>query len=317
MKNSLPIPANLLNFYRENTVDMQFFGFIQHFSEAKLIQKIGEDNSYPFFLRSLAKPIQASVLLDFKTDEHFSFTKSEIAIFCASHTAQPYHIKLVKSVLKKIGLSENSLQCGIHAPFAPRKSKLNTQIHNNCSGKHVLMLALCVQNGWSVENYLETNHPLQKIILQKHIELSACNNPIPSLDGCGAPIYGLPLKNIAQAFCKLFSHKKYEIIKNSFLHHPKIIGGENRLDTKIMELAPNLIAKVGAGGFLMVFNTEKNECLLIKLSQDNNTQREIAASFALLQLEWIKCALLDYNNFNLHLAKIGKYKSNFNLIQHI
>lgn len=292
---------------------MQFFGFIQHFCKGKLIQKIGEDNNHPFFLRSLAKPIQASLLTDFQTDKYFSFTEDEIAIFCASHTAQPYHIKIIKSVFKKIGLNENNLQCAIHPPFEARKSKLNTQIHNNCSGKHALMLALCVQNGWNIKNYLETNHPLQKLIFQKHTELSCYNNPVPSLDGCGAPIYGIPLNNIAQTFYKLFSDKKYEIIKNSFLNNPKLIGGENRLDTKIMEKSPKLIAKVGAGGFLMVFNTEKAECLLIKLTQDDNPQRELVAFFALFQLGWVEPSLLNVECCNLHGKKTGEYKPCFKL----
>lgn len=303
-------PNILLNLMRGDYIDNSFYGFLAHYKYSdsiNLIQSAGENFNYPFFLRSLAKPIQTSLMIDFKTNEFFKFTNEEIAIFSASHTGQNYHIKLVKSILKKIGLNETFLKCGIHPPIVKQNVKHNSEIHNNCSGKHALMLALCVQNGWDTKNYLDFEHPLQTLTLKKIINLSGFKTPPTSLDGCGAPIYAMPLENLAQAFFSLFLNEKYSIIKNSFLNYPEIIGGENRLDTKIMQENKKLIAKVGAGGFLAVLNIEKEDILIIKLCQDNNLQREIIASYALNQLGWIDKNLCEYEAKNLHMAKIGEY----------
>ena len=293
---------NLLNFKRNNHTDLSFFGSIFHFNKSGLINGIG-DSSAPIFLRSLAKPIQASLLLDFADN----FNEEEIAVFCSSHTAQDYHLKTIRGVLERFGLSENNLKCGIHPPFAPRNDSENTQIHNNCSGKHTLMLALCILNNWNIENYLSPEHPLQKRILQRHIELSGCGNLIPSLDGCGAPIYALSPENIARAFFNL--DKK---ITNSMRNHPKLAGGDGRVDTKIMECSTQLVSKLGAGGLLLVLNGD--ECLIIKLAQDNNHEREVVASTALNQLKWINKPLCDYDGGNLHDDKVGEYRANFNLV---
>jgi len=246
-------------------------------------------------LRSTAKPIQASILEDFKTHEYFGFTSEEIAVFCASHTAQNYHLTLVKSALKKIGLDESALLCGTHPPFVPREDEANKAIHNNCSGKHTLMLALCVQNGWDIASYLDIGHPLQKLIYARHLELSGAKELPVSVDGCGTPIWAMALEQAEKSFPTLF--KKYETIKNAFLKHPLIIGGPDRTDTKIMQISPDLIAKVGAGGLLMVYNIVKSEVLIIRMGKEDNKAREIKASQELNRLGWLDSPLCDYEDF--------------------
>ncbi len=299
-------PANLLNLVRNGVIDSSFYGFLAHYQGEELLWNLGEAAEHPFFLRSLAKPIQASLMIDFKTHEYFGFNKEEIAISCASHSAQNYHIELVRSILDKTGLSEKALLCGVHPPFAPREDVLNMPVHNNCSGKHALMLALCVQNDWDISNYLDFEHPLQKLIYQKHLELSLANELPKTLDGCGAPIYAFNFKQISRAFLELF--KKYDTLADAFLTSPLVIGGKDRLDSKIMlQSGGKLIAKVGAGGFLIVINPACGEILIIKLTQDNNPQREIIASYALNRIGWLDSPLIDYEFLNLHATCVGEY----------
>lgn len=298
-------PSNLLTATRNELIDAQFYGFLGHYALNGLLGGIGEAKDYPFFLRSTAKPIQASLMEDFKTHEYFGFSGEEIAVFCASHSAQNYHIKLVRSVLKKTGLNESALLCGTHPPFAPREDALNMPVHNNCSGKHALMLAFCVQNGWNIANYCDFEHPLQKLIYERHLELSRTEVLQSSLDGCGTPIWAMSLEQMAKSFLNLF--EKYNIVKNAFLGHPLVIGGPDRTDTKIMLASPDLIAKIGAGGLLLVYNTLKHEVLIIKLLQENNSAREIIASYALNQLGWLNSPIDDYKIRNLHGTTVGSY----------
>ena len=48
----------------------------------------GEHNNYPFFLRSLLKPIQASIMADYSTQNYFQFSDEELAIMQASHSGE-------------------------------------------------------------------------------------------------------------------------------------------------------------------------------------------------------------------------------------
>ena len=304
----MPIYKPILYLLRKGIIDQEFYGTIQRY---KCNFKMSEQEQHPFFMRSLLKPIQASVLEDNEVHRYFNLTNEEIAVCCSSHTAQDYHIKLVSSILNKIGLDESYLKCGVHPPIAKRQDKRNTAIHNNCSGRHAAMLALCVQNGWDTSNYTDFFHPVQKAILNKLIELSDYKRPIPTFDGCGAPVWAVPMDNIAEAFFELFG--SHPLITNAMRGYPLILGGENRLDTKIMLQNKQLIAKVGAGGFLMVYNTEFNEMILIKMAHDDNYHREMIASIALTQLEWIEHPLAETVLENSNNQVVGMYKPTFKL----
>ena len=71
----------------------------------------GEHNNYPFFLRSLLKPIQASIMADYSTQNYFQFSDEELAIMQASHSGEKIHTALIESILNKAGLNESYLQC--------------------------------------------------------------------------------------------------------------------------------------------------------------------------------------------------------------
>ena len=95
--------------------------------------------------------------------ERFGLEPREIAVMAASHFGEPFHVEAVESILKKIGLDESALQCGIHPPirrsrrpansFAPAAS--SRPLFNNCSGKHAGILALCTAIGCDTATYLE------------------------------------------------------------------------------------------------------------------------------------------------------------------
>lgn len=287
-------PEKLVTFIRDGLIEQEHFGYVVRCNKERIIEQIGEDKNYPFYLRSCAKPLQASLLIDYDLDKKYNLTSEEIAICCASHAGENIHTKIIKNLLKKFGLEQNLLKCGEHEPIsktAQDKMLLSGEkpsvIHNNCSGKHTLMLALCKENNWDLETYNNINHPLQQQIKRKIYELCHIKTQYPiTKDGCGVPIHSMPLENIVKGYLNLFCNPKYEKIKNSFLKNPYIIGGENRTDTKIIEQTQNLIAKVGAGGLCVVINTELEEGFIVKICDSNMQAREIVCADLIKNLHW-------------------------------
>jgi L-asparaginase II len=73
-----------------------------------VIERAGECGNYPFYLRSCAKPLQASLIVSFGMDEAYNMTEEEIALCCASHAGEQCHIDIAKSLMKKSGLTKIS-----------------------------------------------------------------------------------------------------------------------------------------------------------------------------------------------------------------
>jgi len=288
-------PEKLIQYIRSGLVEQEHFGFvILTDREGKIIERVGEDRDYPHFLRSCAKPLQASLLIDYELDKKFDLTEEEIAICCASHAGEEIHVDVAINFFKKIGLSENYLKCGLHKPISKtEKEKLIISgksehiFQNNCIGKHIMMLALCKVNNWDIETYYEINHPLQIAIKEKINSLCRVKNDYPmTKDGCGVPIMSMPLRKMPVGFLNLFCDPKYKKITDAFINYPYIIGGEDRLDTKIMTECKNLIAKVGAGGLCIVVNLEKEEAFIVKISDTDMKAREIITIDTLKNLHW-------------------------------
>lgn len=315
-------PVKLIEYIRSGLIEQEHFGLFLKLSSNGDVVKLGEDKNYPFYLRSCAKPLQASLLVDFGLDEFYGMTSEEIAICCASHSGETCHVNAVKGFLNKIGINESYLKCGLHKPLSKKEQnklllsgETETVLQNNCSGKHVMMLGICKKMGWSVNDYDNIEHPLQVAIKNKIYELCEIKDDYPlTKDGCGVPIYAMPLENMVKGYLNLFLNEKYFKIRKAFLENPYLIGGEDRLDTAIMSVNDNLIAKVGAGGLCIVINLEKNEGLIIKIMDCDMKARAVSLINILKQLTWLDEAMLEnelIKNQNkidiltLHGEKIG------------
>lgn len=231
--------------------------------DGKVMEAEGDPEGYAY-VRSSAKPFQAIPLLLSGAAESFGFTDEEIAIICASHSGEEKHLSLVRSILEKAGLSEENLQNGSHPPFyAPAAAKLlqngetPSAIHGNCSGKHAGMLALCVHEGWSLEDYRKPEHPLQRWILETVAEVCGVERDEVLLggDGCGVPSFAMPLRNLATGFARLATGERLSAglaevcgrIRRCMRHNPYLVAGTGRFDTGLMQTT-NLIVKGGAEG---------------------------------------------------------------------
>ncbi|MBD5402879.1 asparaginase [bacterium] len=313
MNNINTEPAKLVTYIRDGLIEQEHFGYVVRTNKDRVLEKVGDDKNYPFFLRSCAKPLQAALLIDCGLDEKFNLTEEEIAICSASHAGEQIHVDLVKGILNKLGIDENKLKCGNHNPISKTAQEnllINgekaTVLHNNCSGKHAMMLGLCKINDWDMDNYDNINHPLQQAIKKRIYELCDIKTEYPiTKDGCGVPIHSMPLANIVKGYLNLFCDPKYEKIKNAFLKHSYTIGGENRTDTKIISATGTLIAKVGASGLCVVLNPEIEEGFIVKVCDSNMEAREIVTVDIINNLHWGNIEI-SHDIKTVHDEKIGE-----------
>ena len=264
-------------------------------------------NYQPYYLRSCAKPLQTSLMIDYG----INVSDEELAFCSGSHAGENCHITVGKNLINKFGLREEMLKCGIHEPLsrtAQNEMLLNGEnaraIHNNCSGKHIGFLAVCKKMGWDLESYFEPNHPLQIAVKNKINELCEIKEEYPqTTDGCGVPILSAPLHNIVKGYLNLL--EKYPQIIKAIKENPYIFGGENRTDTEIIQKTDNIIAKVGAGGLCVVLNYKEKRAFVVKINDCSYEARKIALFEIINRLNW---GNIDYDNKikTLHGKVVGK-----------
>ena len=220
----------------------------------------------PVFLRSSAKPFIAATVVAAGAVERFGFDPREIAVMAASHSGEPFHVEAVESILTKIGMTPDALQCGIHIPYnesaAAELDRLRlapSALHNNCSGKHAGILALCALIGVDPATYMEIDNPAQQRILALCARMSdddAARWPV-GVDGCGIPVYATPLRNAALAFARFATlagiddadARALKVVRDAMVAKPEYVGGTGTLDTVLMQVGAGTIAcKVGAEG---------------------------------------------------------------------
>jgi L-asparaginase II/putative methionine-R-sulfoxide reductase with GAF domain len=218
------------------------------------------------YLRSTAKPFIAAAAVREGVVERFGLEPREIAVMAASHNAQPFHLEAVRSILRKINVSEEAFACGAHAPYDPASAAALTRegiafapIHNNCSGKHAGILALCRVLGADTASYLDANNPAQQRILQLCARMCGVSVDDFNLgvDGCGIPVFATPLRNAALAFSRLATLEDIDerdaralrTVRNAMIAFPEYVAGTGEFDSALMRTARGrIVAKSGAEG---------------------------------------------------------------------
>ena len=214
------------------------------------------DPARPVYGRSANKPLQATAMVELGLDVEPSL----LALVCASHNGEPFHVAGVHRLLASGGVSEealgNTADLPLHAPSAHdviRAGGHRAAILQNCSGKHAGMLATCVVNGWPVASYLDPDHPLQRHI-RVVIERMA-GEPVSHIgvDGCGAPAHVLTLVGLARAFAALARAEDGSpgaTVAAAMRSHPEMVGGTGRDITALLAGVPGFVGKDGAEGVM-------------------------------------------------------------------
>jgi L-asparaginase II len=223
------------------------------------------DVDVPVFLRSAAKPFIAAAIVEAGVADRFALGDREIAVIAASHNGEPFHVATVRGILEKIGLPESALQCGTHPPYGAAARALTesgeaaSAIHNNCSGKHAGILALCIVLGADPATYLEASNPAQQAILAFCARMTG-DDPATwpvAVDGCGIPVFATPLRRAALAFARLASlegiedddARALERVRRAIIAEPAYVAGTDRFDTDlILATEGRVVGKGGAEG---------------------------------------------------------------------
>jgi L-asparaginase II len=210
------------------------------------------DVESPVLPRSCNKPLQALAMVESGLDLETEL----LALACASHSGEPFHIEGVRRILAAAGLSEDALQTPPDWPLddAAREARLRggedkAPVLMNCSGKHAAMLATCVVNDWPVESYLELEHPLQQAILATFERVTGEPVAHVAVDGCGAPLLSTSLTGLARAFSRLATGAASPLasrVADAIRTHPEYVSGTTRDELALLRAIPGAIGKAGA-----------------------------------------------------------------------
>ncbi len=205
--------------------------------------------------RSAMKPLQAVAM----ARHGLPLTGELLALACASHDGEPFHVDGVRRILARAGLAEDALGCPEAYPMSDDEAHAviaagggRRRVTMNCSGKHAAMLATCAVNGWPVEGYLRPSHPLQRAIRRVVEELTGERTAATGVDGCGAPLFFVSMAGVVRAFRALVlaepgtaEHR----VAAAMRAHPQWTSGTGRAEHVLMRAIPGLLVKSGAEGF--------------------------------------------------------------------
>ncbi len=269
-------------------------------NQGQIIASLG-DPDCRIFSRSCCKPLQAIPLFSHPHLSELGLTDAELAITCGSHSGEPRHLDVVRSILNKAACRQDAMQCGSHVPMyfealgrKPSNHDVYSNLHHNCSGKHAGMLAWCRLSKVPLEDYLQPGHQLQREILsavahfsgepEQHIEIA--------VDGCGAPNFRLPLRALALAYMRLCSSDSDRIygtaparVYQTMTQHPEMIAGLRRIDLLLMQMGgKQWLSKVGAEAVHTLGIKSKGYGIAIKIADGGQRARSVVTIEVLRQL---------------------------------
>ncbi len=265
--------------------------------QGKSVKEIGDVNAlaYP---RSAIKFLQAIPFVETGALESCSLTAKHLALACASHQGEAFHMEILTQWISELGLQDQDLACGPQIPSHKgsadeliQQKKSPTRLMNNCSGKHLGMLTTAKHLGESFIDYHLVDHPVQKRITKILSELTKFDfsKTTFGIDGCGIPSFALPLRFWAIAMSTLLDPKGSEdrkkacrLILEAVTQYPELVSGSEHLDLKIQQITGGkLIVKSGAEGFCNGLLPDQGFAFAIKV-QDGSARAIAAAIYGIL-----------------------------------
>lgn len=243
------------------------------------------------FLRSSAKPFQAIPLVASGAADAFGLTPQELALACGSHLGEDMHTRAALAMLARVGLDENALRCGTHAPRSPGAQV--TPICHNCSGKHAGFILLQKHLGGDAADYWKADS-LAQLAVREAIEKLAGTTAKVGTDGCGVPNYAFPL-SVSAAMTARFAFapegSPMARLRRAMTAFPEMVGGSTAFDSDLMGASEDrLFAKGGAEGFQIVGDLHSGMGIALKIEDGDAAKRATASATvdALRQLGWLE-----------------------------
>ena len=253
----------LVREYRAKTLDLTHFGYLAVVDEnSKVVYAAGDPEAVVFY-RSASKPVQALPVIARGLDAEFGLTDEETVIFAGSHAGESYHIRALESILQKTGLTEDML---VMKPAVPGYTPANEErirhalpprkLYHNCAGKHAALMLVQRAMGAEVRDYWKMDAPVQREVRETVMKMSEADHVELGVDGCGVPVFAVPMRGIATAFKNLACP---EMIRDDRLaaaaarfvprihRYPDMMRGTGYL-CSLLNYDPDIVAKGGALG---------------------------------------------------------------------
>ena len=244
---------------RSGFVESRHHGCVVVLDASGAVTASAGDVTGPIFPRSANKPLQTVGMLRAGLDPT---EPADLALISGSHYGEPFHVRRVRAILRSAGLDEDALRCPADLPLSvPERTAVlhaggaPAPLFMNCSGKHAGMLATCVANGWSLNDYVDAKHPLQIALAGAVADMAGEPVAATGVDGCGAPVFAVSLTALARAFLRLVDAAPGTPDRRTadeMRSHPELVAGTGADDTRLMRAVPRLLAKGGAEGVVAV-----------------------------------------------------------------
>lgn len=247
--------------------------------------------------RSAIKLFQAMPLVETGAADARRLDARRLALACASHQGSSAHAALAAQWLTEMGLGERHLMCGAQIPSdGPTRRALrdtgcaHSQLHNNCSGKHVGFLTVALQLGAPLEGYVAHDHPVQQAAHDAFAEATGEAAPLGwAVDGCSAPNFAARLWRIAAAAARVadpvagFRDPRRAAaatrLRDAMIAHPFEIAGEGRACTDLIEAAAGRAAvKTGADGCFVAYLPQCGLGIALKIDDGDAGAAECAVA---------------------------------------
>ena len=295
-------PAPLVQFQRGGHPESIHYGHVAVSDpRGKLLAWAGDPRGW-VFPRSAFKPFQAVPLVESGVFARSALPMSALALIAGSHGGTDAQVALVLQILAAAGVDPSMLRCGVHEPYDEATAKAMrargeapTPLRHNCSGKHAGMMLLARGMGWPLEDYIDPDHPVQRLIFERFVELTGVpfEDPAPAIDGCSAPTPRMKLSTLAKSFALLargMDAKGNAVpalaeIRDTMAEYPEYVAGEGRLDTLLMRtLKGAVVSKAGAEGMHAIAYLVRGLGIAVKIADGSRRALKPAVIAVLDQL---------------------------------
>ena len=249
------------------------------------------------FARSAAKLLQALPLVE--SGAGVGLSTEQLALACASHSAERRHIERVRRWLGELGLDEHALCCGPQpsrderlAEDMIRKGEAVTSAFNWCSGKHSGYLTVARHLRASLD-YVDIDNPVQKAVREAFEDMTREDSPGFGFDGCSAPNFVSSLKGMAAALARVAAADERSdvrgraaaTLRNAMLAHPEMVAGNGRLDTELVAVAKEpVVLKSGADGFYVAILPKQKLGVALKVAGGADPGAMVAITALMVRL---------------------------------
>ena len=242
----------------------------------------------PTIPRSAIKTIQAIPVVQSGALDALQISREELALSCSSHSGEPQHVDAVLRWLERVGLTESDLECGPDTPISADATRdlfagggRGSAIYNCCSGKHAGFLSVARHLGEPTAGYIDRDSPIQRLVTASietftGVDLS---NATSGRDGCGIPVFALPLERLAFAMARLVDPADLDddiaaatvpVVESAQLAFWVSGTGRTELDVTAHANEP-VVMKTGAEGVFMAALPERG--LGVALKADDGASR--------------------------------------------